>query len=123
MVNRVFSWKNVPKVLTFFAVCTTAVMVWALANPSLFGEQRWGLVFVCACTGLWWFLIILLGTSKTRVKDVKEPTMRDIPLQVPRKPPEFQDYMQLEEWMEKHPDAIPPNMPPAKGSHHYDAEA
>lgn len=119
VTDNVFDWKNVPRALLVLAVIITAITCWGAIQPSVFGSQPLMLPFAIIATAVFWFFVYWTGTSKTQVKAAEEP-IRPEP-QKPEVMPEFEEYMAAEKWMEEHPNAIPPAMPPKKGSHKYDA--
>lgn len=119
LTDNVFDFKNVPKALLVFAIIATAIMLWGVADPDMFGGQPLMIPFTIIACGLLWFFVYWFGTKKTRVKAEDEP-IRPVP-QRPEEMPDFQEYMAAEQWMEEHPNAMPAALPPKKGSHKYDA--
>lgn len=119
LTDNVFDWKNVPKPLTAGAIICAFFMIWGIAQPSIFGQQRLILPFLIMGTIALCFLVYWTGTSKT-ISSVKDEPIRPEP-QAPEQTPFFEDYTQMQRWVEAHPNAAPTAVPPKKGSHHYNA--
>lgn len=121
-----FSWQNVPRMFILIAVIITAVAVFGMINPGMFGDQSLTFPVVCIAAAAWWVLIYFYGRrpypDEPPTAAEQETPRERASRQFAESQPTFQDYLDAEEDFEaQHPQSFDRlrtrNLDP---SHHYD---